>query len=229
MFHLLKISSNAFRAPLICVANPLTALHQKFATLLPDLIESREHGFDIITVLYCFVCEELGHYGGIFDAQPRACAVMGRSCVRGISDNGNATLCVRGWWVNSQVENCPLSYIVSCLPSRDALVYTHHIQVLVRQFQQAHHVVAVAGEVFQSIFSMCRGGQLVWIHPSADRASLSVHLPLYACLVHGILRFVRRSESNDIQSLTMIDGKCQDVSVGAHLRDCQQTFILCAG
>jgi hypothetical protein len=72
---------------------------------------------------------------------------------------------------------------------------TYNVKILIRQLQQAHHIVAIARKVFESVFAVCRSCQLVGVFPW-----------LVCC-----------SEGNDVESFAMLDGKCQDVSVRSQL------------
>jgi hypothetical protein len=72
---------------------------------------------------------------------------------------------------------------------------TYNVEVLIRQLQQTHHIIAVARKVFESVFAVCRSCQLVGVFPW----------------------LVCRSEGNDVESFAMFDGECQDVPAGSQL------------
>jgi len=72
---------------------------------------------------------------------------------------------------------------------------TYNVQILIRQLQQAHHIIAIACKILESVFAVRRSCQFVGI------------LPWLIC----------RSEGDDVESLAVLDGECQDVSVGSQL------------
>ena len=117
------------------------------------------------------------------------------SCV---ADDGDAAFCVSGWRVLSKVKDRPLRILrqlviknaVSCMGR-----FTYNVEVLVRQLQQTHHIVAVSRKVPESVFTVCRSRQLVGVFPG----------------------FVCCSKGNDVEGFTMLDGECQDVSIGTQL------------
>jgi hypothetical protein len=74
-------------------------------------------------------------------------------------------------------------------------VVTYNVEVLIRQLQQPHHIIAVASKILESVFAVCWSCQLVGVFPW----------------------LVCRSEGNDVQSVAVLDGERQDVSVGSQL------------
>jgi hypothetical protein len=115
--------------------------------------------------------------------------------VRGIADDGDASFRVSGRRILTKVENCPLRTLVSYSSTNPSHAVTYNVEVLIRQLQQAHHIIAVASEVLESVLAVCWSRQLVRVLP----------------------RLVCRPKGNDVESFAVLDWECQDVSVGSQL------------
>lgn len=94
----------------------------------------------------------------------------------GVAGHADATLVESRHGVGAGVEDGP------------------HVQVLVRQLQEADHVVPVAPEVTQGVLPLRRPRQLLVVGP--------------------VVR--RRAEGHDVELLAAVDGEGEDVAVLAH-------------
>lgn len=114
---LLKITANALRTPLIHVAYPPAARHEKLAALLPYFMERSKHGFNILAALDALICKHFRHDSSVFNAQACAGAMMRRCRVRGITNDGNAAFGIGGRGMVQKIENSPLEYVSKVMRS----------------------------------------------------------------------------------------------------------------
>lgn len=83
---LARVGAHVGRQPLVQVARPAAARDEPLRALAAVLVKDGKHHLEVTRLLDLGVCQQGREDGGIFDAEPRACALVRRGRVGGVAD-----------------------------------------------------------------------------------------------------------------------------------------------